>query len=346
MWGNPRKYKGCGPVGEGGQGIWPEGARRDEQLRRLPTARTKRASRCTGTMRVMAQKEDDPAKAGAAATGTRWLTSLVDSGAIAAIGTRLAEVQEQWGPMRTALQETLVSFARTRDAIAASIDWAEVSKWAERFEAFQKWADELPNGLKEALYEDAVLPHSGLSLHDLRLVTDEFHANGSTAAVAKVDALHVELFADESFRRELSARWCESHRWPVLNDLLAAHDAGLYGVTVPAALAQAEGIVADKVCHKGHLSQNGVVDHVEKLSDPLFGPVTKRFAEVILGTRFRHGDPVPRFSRHAIMHGADLSYGTREKSLRLLVWVDYLLSADVATKETDRPAAAPTESPP
>lgn len=164
MWmGNRRKYKGCGPAGEGGQGIWPKGARRDEQLRRLPPARTKRASRCTGTMRVMAQKEDDPAKAGAAATGTRWLTSLVDPGAIAAIGTRLAEVQEQWGPMRTALQETLVSFARTRDGIAASIDWAEVSKWAERFEAFQKWADELPNGLKEALYEDAVLPHSGPS---------------------------------------------------------------------------------------------------------------------------------------------------------------------------------------
>lgn len=280
-------------------------------------------------MRLMVQKEDDPAEAGAAATGTRWLTSLVDPGAIAAIGTRLAEVQEQWGPMRTALQETLVSFARTRDAIAASIDWAQVEKWAAGFKAFQKWADELPNELKEALYEDVVLPHPELSLHDLRLVTDEFRANGCAAAVAKVDALHAELFADERFRQELSDRWRESRRWPVLGDLLAAHDAGLFGVTVPTALAQAEGIVAEKKRHSGDMTQGKLHAFAEKMSGPLFRPTIERFVEVVLKTPFRHGAPVPAFSRHAIMHGADLSYGMREKSLRLLVWVDYLLSAEI-----------------
>lgn len=59
--------------------------------------------------------------------------------------------------------------------------------------------------------------------------------------------------------------------------------------------------------------------------DDLFAPLVRNFVDHFLFAPFEHGDPAPTFSRHAILHGADLTHGTASKSIRALIWVDCVL---------------------
>lgn len=203
---------------------------------------------------------------------------------------------------------------------------------AQKFEQVQRWMEEAPAQLREALKDAGTIPHPALTLEDIRTVTATFAELGSDAAVERIRLLHSELFEDETFRRGLVARWQASGRWAVLEQILKAHDEGLYYLTVPTALAQAEGIVAAMVQPHGGMKQKDLPRHIsslEKGTDEkdrgLYGPSVDAFVESYLLAKFHHGDPLPAFSRHAILHGADTGYGTLDKSLRSMVWVDYLL---------------------
>ena len=211
---------------------------------------------------------------------------------------------------------------------------AEVGKFgpsilafAQNFEQVQRWVEEAPERLREALKDAGTIPHPELSLEDIRTVTAAFEEFGGEAAVDRIRVLHAELFDDENFRRGLAARWRASGRRAALEQILQAHDAGFYYLTIPAALAQAEGIVAEMFQHHGDMKMKVLEDYLLSLqeSTDLYGPSVETFVMRFLFEKFRHGDPVPAFSRHAILHGADTSYGTKDKSLRSIVWVDYLL---------------------
>lgn len=190
-----------------------------------------------------------------------------------------------------------------------------------------RWMEEAPEYLRAAFEDTGAIPHPNLSLHDLADIIRAFHQHGKEAAVDLLNDRHEELFASDDFRRELKERWRSSRHGIVLEQILQAHDAGLYATSVPAALAQAEGIVADAVEHKGRLKLGDLLMYIDSLRGeyPLDWPAVDSFLNRFLFSNFNHGDRLPVFSRHAILHGADVSYGTRERSLLALVWVDYLL---------------------
>lgn len=79
--------------------------------------------------------------------------------------------------------------------------------------------------------------------------------------------------------------------------------------------------------HQGAIKMEPLVNYLLSLqeSTSLYRPSVETFVRRFLFEKFRHGDPIPAFSRHAILHGADTSYGTKDKSLRSIVWADYLL---------------------
>jgi hypothetical protein len=49
------------------------------------------------------------------------------------------------------------------------------------------------------------------------------------------------------------------------------------------------------------------------------------YFEVVLAN-FEHGEQIPFLSRHAILHGADVGYGTKSNSLRTILLFDYVQS--------------------
>ncbi|MFZ5894769.1 MAG: hypothetical protein ACOY0T_27140 [Myxococcota bacterium] len=204
---------------------------------------------------------------------------------------------------------------------------AEVARIARQLQLLDQWLRELPNQLKEALSDAGTIPHPELTLQDLATVMRAHQTGGHQAAVSRIQHLNEELFAQADFRSSLRIRWHASRRHAVLEQVLSAHEAGLYAVSIPAALAQAEGIVADAARHTGAMKLRHYKGYITQLGDEpnVDGPSVEHFVENFLLASFRHGDPVPSFSRHAILHGADVDYGSKEKSIRALVWVDYLL---------------------
>jgi len=206
----------------------------------------------------------------------------------------------------------------------------ELAQFVQNLGEWQNWIEQAPEQLRAALKDEGTFPHPQLSLHDLNSVIQEFHKDGGAGAVRRLYTLHDELFRDEAFQRSLLSRWQASGRWAVLEQVLRAHELGLYGVSIPAALAQAEGIVARALHHSGKFKQSDLLGYLSRFrkTQNLYGPVLDQFINGYLFKHFIHGDgaPLPRFSRHAILHGADIAYGTKDKSLTALVWVDYLLT--------------------
>ena len=222
-------------------------------------------------------------------------------------------------PVLSAARAIVATAARLREPLI---------EFLQGLARFQQWFEEAPEALRAALVAEGAFPHPGImTLHDLNELIVEFRLRGPTAAVERLHRLHEELFADTDFRSRLKARWEKSRRWAILEHILRAHDAELYCVSVPAALAQAEGIVVDAMAHTGMLPGGQLRAYIAHLrTEPnLEGLAVDDFASKFLFAGFTHGSSIPRFSRHAILHGADTAYGTKRSSLLALVWVDYLL---------------------
>jgi hypothetical protein len=203
---------------------------------------------------------------------------------------------------------------------------------AEAFEKALQWFESAPEELGRALTNSTALPHPELSLPDLNSILVAFRASGGDSGVARLDELHRELLADSAFRKSLEERWTRSERRAVLTQVLRAHDAGLFGVAIPAAIAQAEGLLAEMIVAGGS-PQPVIHKTIEARAreviakDRLLGPTASAFL-VAFYQRFKHGDPETHLlQRHAVMHGGAWSYGVEANSLRAIVWLDCVLLA-------------------
>jgi hypothetical protein len=239
----------------------------------------------------------------------------------------LALAQPDLGQVQALVKAVNAPIEALRGALVGSVlrfqthDFTEVVR---RIKDSARWVREAPETLRLAL-AGRVVVHQDLSLGDIREITFAFEQGGDAAAIAKVQELHAELFEDESFRTRLRDRWAAAGRLSVLNDVLAAHDAGLYYVAIPALLAQVDGIVADFFGLPGlkfpELKKRIAALHAE---DSVLEPLVRDFLEELLA-KFEHGEPMPHLNRHAVLHGGDKAYGTRENSITAMVWADYVL---------------------
>lgn len=158
-----------------------------------------------------------------------------------------------------------------------------------------------------------------------------------------IEKTMLEHYTDEALAnrlREWEAKEWFRHRIPLLRQAVEAHSEGRYVLSIPVLLAQTEGLIADGYGHKGVLGYKP--RHGSSKKDPptiaeyfdqhlreegLFSfdeQVKQFFLEVVL-SRFEHGAvPSYQLSRHAIMHGGDVNYGTVANSLRCILLFDYL----------------------
>jgi hypothetical protein len=209
----------------------------------------------------------------------------------------------------------------------------EIARWLNLFNdpaklaAMSRAIKEMPAKLKDSLRDTGRVLHPDLTGDDVLKILSTYEEDGTQAVIALVDAFHAELVADERFRTEVAARWTGSRRWPILSQVFQAHDLGLFSVSIPTALSLAEGLVVEYVGHSGQLSGRGLAQYAIDLSteDKFFGPIVEDFVTGLLLRKFEHGVPPPAFNRHAILHGADLAYGTKENSVLAIIWLDYLM---------------------
>ncbi len=169
-------------------------------------------------------------------------------------------------------------------------------------------------------------PMMELPVSAIRQLVDDYNED-SAAFYAEVDAAIVH-FHDDDVLRSILRRWENSalttDRHQILSDAVDAHLSGKYNLSIPATLAQIEGVVATAHRHQGRMSGASLRRYVDSILeiDASHLPLRSVILDGIYA-RFYWGDSeVPSLSRHAILHGACIQYGTVENSLRVILLLD------------------------
>lgn len=113
---------------------------------------------------------------------------------------------------------------------------------------------------------------------------------------------------------------------PILHEAVQAHLEGRYALSIPTIIPQIEGLIAVGFGHSGKISGRVIKAYVETAfaRQSNFDKAGAAFFVEILLDQFQWGDPIPAFSRHAILHGADVDYATAANSLRAILILDQL----------------------
>jgi hypothetical protein len=120
-----------------------------------------------------------------------------------------------------------------------------------------------------------------------------------------------------------------SNRIKILNDVIEAHLSRKYNLSLPILISQLEGVIAKAFYHKGELHEPRYRAYLNEtmtiFDDSYFDNSAINFFINVLMIEFQHGKKIlPLSSRHAILHGADVKYGTRENSLKMILLFDYI----------------------
>lgn len=142
----------------------------------------------------------------------------------------------------------------------------------------------------------------------------------------------------------------------VIADAFAAHREGRYSLSIPALLAQADGVIHDR--HERQLYSKNSGANLKKLLDELPDDDMRAIAlaafymDIPLTRKTDHLPPdFDGLNRHAVLHGTDPSYGTEINSLRavsILNLASYLATEDAEEAEeteADVDATAAADAP-
>ncbi len=138
------------------------------------------------------------------------------------------------------------------------------------------------------------------------------------------------------------------HRAKILNDAFDAHDGGLYSLSIPTMLAQADGICMEIV--EASLFKTGGKKRLkDKLANLLkYGNSTNvlfefLYRETALGEGTSARDAKRKsdaqhgaLNRHGVLHGLDLDYATESNSFRAIVILGYLQHIQMVVEVTKK----------
>jgi hypothetical protein len=190
------------------------------------------------------------------------------------------------------------------------------------------------NAVREAFARAEVPPCRLLSIENWEEIETAYQGTGADEAATVATRLSCEALKDEATRNQMMAEWrgnpVVAKRADIVEQAMTAHAHGWYALSVPPLLAQLEGIVADGK-HIGEraarrFSQDSIKEYVRELAvaDDLMGEFIVHFVSNIVLANFYRGDVLPEFSRHAILHGADVEYGNEVNSAKAILVFDYV----------------------
>lgn len=117
----------------------------------------------------------------------------------------------------------------------------------------------------------------------------------------------------------------------ILNQIELGYQDKLFYLVVPILFTVIEGIIAKSFNHEGKMNGKQLKNYINKL----LGNSNIRSVQEVIDKRmfisFEHGDEIDSpISRHAILHGGDISYGTEAIALRLcLILYNLVILIDI-----------------
>lgn len=177
------------------------------------------------------------------------------------------------------------------------------------------------------------ITNESTSLLEISELVDKYESHGLKSIKSEVSNLMLQWHSNE-YLLELVDTWNGSpilkSRMHILRPCLQVYLNADYTVVIPALLAQIEGIVASGFRFTGRMNGKVFVEHLESLLHEAMILKSKNhsiqeFVTNVLMAQFIHGDSIKsKLSRNAILHGADLSYGTQTNSLKLILLIENL----------------------
>jgi hypothetical protein len=113
-------------------------------------------------------------------------------------------------------------------------------------------------------------------------------------------------------------------RMQILKQGIECHIEGKYFSAASTLLLQIEGIARDELQRK----PNPQGDACRLFADTRLSRVAAKYYVDVINESFdpSHGAAIPDLSRHAVAHGTDTGFGTAEKSLKIILVLDVLVS--------------------
>jgi hypothetical protein len=258
------------------------------------------------------------------------------------IGALTSRARQELGAAIEPLAAQLIEFQRQQQRVAVGLAaaLAPLRQWGDQFA-------ELQPVLRRAAEVLAQLPEGTRRAQDmaasrgwyLAVWGHSFRESAELVALAqRGDNLAVELWLADRTRTGLNGiRQGVLAAFPprsaILEQAFDAHDRRQFAVSIPAMLAQADGVHFDLV--NQHLFRKNSRERLRKrLSSMLRGDGTQPTASIAflflrplvelnaLDKTVRM--PVDPFNRHDVLHGTDLGYATELNSLRVIALLDFL----------------------
>lgn len=189
--------------------------------------------------------------------------------------------------------------------------------------------EKLPSIVQSSLRFAGLPAYLPPTLADFVPIIEQFEESGVEASAARLMSLAVTALGDDEGRARMLDSWVAGvvpeSRIAILRDAMWAHGMGRYTLSIPSFFTQLEGLVIDSsvMVGKRHAKLVGAVRALAS-SEELMGAVASEFLSDKILQGFDDGLPMPQFSRHAILHGEDVDYGTVENSVRAIMLFDYV----------------------
>ena len=118
----------------------------------------------------------------------------------------------------------------------------------------------------------------------------------------------------------------------ILDAAITAHCSGNYILSIPALFPQIEGIVVEGFNYTGYMGGKRFKDFISQLlkedGKSSINQVVYQIITCVIWQSFQYGDSISSsINRNAILHGADVNYGTKENSLKVILLFHYLQDA-------------------
>lgn len=144
----------------------------------------------------------------------------------------------------------------------------------------------------------------------------------------------LKTYYDDAKLRAKLSKWAEvpilERRKSILTEIIDAYLLEKYFLVVPCILVQIEGLLGDIASHKGMMRLADIERYLTELFDNRlsaspFDQVKSLIMRKVYES-FEWGDAISSsISRHAIVHGADTNYGSKESALKCICLFDYVV---------------------
>lgn len=176
-------------------------------------------------------------------------------------------------------------------------------------------------------------PHLTLMENEISRIVYAYNTYGEEKARNVTYDIYIKHFNNEMIK-EITNEWYHmvilNDRKKIIRQAVVAHLHGEYYLSIPVMFSQIEGLIANIFHHKGSMGGKKYLDYIELLlndkKDYSFDDLIYTFYDTVVLASFHHNEPIESFlSRHAILHGGDINYGTKINSIKALLLFDYMI---------------------